>query len=137
MSRVFKVPCFDKPPATISGDLIAQAAGSYYSLQIIRSEGCTYRAVSVLAYEDESLEFTSGFDSMKELCEYLHRLGSFDKGDDDEDPIAALAKIAFQSGARSWGLAPLTVDQDVMEVAGEVLDIIRRYVSGLESAPGE
>ena len=46
MPRIFKVPCFDKPPRSISGDLIAEAAGSYYSLQVISSEGCEYRAVA-------------------------------------------------------------------------------------------
>ena len=134
MPRIFKVPCFDKPPQTISGDLIAQAVGSYYSLQIIGSEGCEYRAVSVLAYEDDSLEFTSGFDSIRDLCEWLHNFSTFDS---DVEPTNIVAATVLQKGAQSWGLDPVTLNQDVMEVAGDVLDMVRRHISGLESLAGD
>ena len=133
MPRIFKVPCFDKPPQTISGDLIAQAVGSYYSLQIIGSEGCEYRAVSVLAYEDDSLEFTSGFDSIRDLCEWLHNFSTFDS---DVEPTNIVAKMVLEKGAQSWGLDPVTLNQDVMEVAGAVLGMVRQYISSLESLAG-
>ena len=133
MPRIFKVPCLDKPPRSVSGDLIAEAAGSYYSLQVISSEGCEYRAVSVLACEDESLGFTSGFDSIRDLCEWLHDFSTFDS---DDEPTNIVAKSVLQKGALCWGLDPVTLNQDVMEVAGAVLGMVRQYISSLESLAG-
>ena len=105
----------------------------YYSLQIISSEGCEYRAVSVLAYEDESLEFTSGFSSIKDLCEWLHSFSTFDP---DEELTNIVAEVLLQKGTRSWGLDPVMLNQDVMEVAGAVLATVRQYISSLESPAG-
>lgn len=133
MPRLFKIPCFDKPPRTVSGDLIAEAAGLYYSLQIIAHEGCEYGAVSVLSYEDDSVGFSSGFSSIRDLCEFLHSLSTFDHNDPDDESRTILPRIIYRSCARSWGLASVAMDQDVREVASEVLDLVRRYVSGLES----
>jgi len=134
MPRVFKIPCYNRPPRAVSGDLIAEAAGVYYSLQIIAMERCEYGAVSVLSYEDNSVGFTTGFSSLRDLCEFLHSLSSFESADDDDDESrTALPRMVFESAARSWDLDPVTMDQDVREVASEVLDLVRRYVSGLES----
>ena len=102
-------------------------------MQIISSAGCEYRAVSVLAYEDESLEFTSGFSSIKDLCEWLHSFSAFDP---DEEPTNIVAEVLLQKGAHSWGLDPVTLNQDLMEVAGAVLATVRQYISSLESPAG-
>jgi hypothetical protein len=137
MPRVFKIPCYNSPPRAVSGDLIAEAAGVYYSLQIIAMERCEYGAVSVLSYEDNSVGFSTGFSSLRDLCEFLHSLSSFDSADDDDDDDdesrTFLPRMVFESAARSWDLDPVTMNQDVREVAGDVLDLVRRYVSGLES----
>ena len=95
MPRIFKVPCLDKPPRSISGDLIAEAAGSTTVCRSLVPAGCEYRAVSVLAYEDESLEFTSGFSSIKDLCEWLHSLSAFDP---DEEPTNIVAEVYCRRG---------------------------------------
>jgi hypothetical protein len=123
--RTFKVPRHSQPPFVVTGELIAEAAGAYHALQVIRTAEGDHLSVILMADEADDLHLTSRFSSAEELCGWLHSFG--------EQPANTLAARAvadeLQNQAVRLGLDPAEMEQDFLEVVKDVLGALGEHSS--------